>query len=115
MLGERRRGVEDVDFDAGGTEPGDALAADEGVGVDGGDDAAGDAVGDECVGAGAGAAVVGAGLEGDVCGCAVHVMAESEGLLDGSDFGVIARVVVVSAFTDDGFAMREHTTNGGVG
>ena len=64
------RRVEDDDFDVGGAEFGEALAADERVGVDGGDDAAGDAGGDECVGAGAGAAVVGAGFEGDVGGCA---------------------------------------------
>ena len=51
-----------------GAELGDALAADEGVGIDGGDDAAGDLGVDEGVGAGAGAAVVAAGFEGDVGG-----------------------------------------------
>ena len=58
----------DGDVDAGGAEFGDALAADERVGIDGGDDAAGDFGGDEGVGAGAGAAVMAAGLEGDVGG-----------------------------------------------
>jgi hypothetical protein len=68
LLGEGVRGVEEDGVNVGGAEFGEAVAADEGVGVEGGDDAAGDAGGDEGVGAGAGAAVVGAGFEGDVGG-----------------------------------------------
>ncbi len=50
------------DFDVGGAKFFDALAADEGIGVLGGDDAAGDTGRDEGVGTGRGAAVVAAGL-----------------------------------------------------
>ncbi len=89
------------DFDVGGAEFGDALAADEGVGVGGGDDAAGDAGGDEGVGAGAGAAVVAAGFEGDVGGGAFGGDAALGGLLEGYDLGVVAVVVEVGAFADD--------------
>jgi len=56
------------DFDACGAESFDALAADPGVGVLGGDDAAGDTSFDERVGAGWSAAVMAAGFEGDVGG-----------------------------------------------
>ncbi len=82
MLDEVGEGVVEVagglfedaesDFDVGGAEFLNSLAADLGVGVLGGDDAAGDAGGDESVGAGAGAAVVAAGLEGDVGGGAAR-------------------------------------------
>ena len=58
----------DDDFDSGGFQPGDAVAADQGVGVAGCDDAAADSGGDEGVGAGAGAALMATGFEGDVRG-----------------------------------------------
>ncbi len=89
------------DFDSGGAEFGDALAADLGVGVFGGDDDTGDAGGDEGVGAGAGSSVVGAGLEGDVGGGSGGVEAAFAGLLEGGDLGVVAVVVEVSAFGED--------------
>ena len=89
------------DFDAGGAEFGDAAAADLGVGVLGGDDAAGDAGGDEGVGAGAGAAVVAAGFEGDVGGGSGGVDVAGGGLFEGDDLGVVALVVEVGAFADD--------------
>ncbi len=108
-------GIEEDNFDVGGAEFGEALAADERVGVDGGDDAAGDAGGDECVGAGAGAAVVGAGFEGDVGGCAADVVTESGGLFEGCDLGVVARVVVMCAFAEDEAVEREDAAYGWVG
>ncbi len=108
-------GSSEVDFDVGGAEFGEALAADERVGIDGGDDAARDAGGDEGVGAGAGAAVVGAGFEGDVGGCAVDVVAESGGLLEGGDLGVVAGVVEVCAFAEECVVEREDAAYGGVG
>jgi len=76
-------GVEENDFDVGGAEFGEALTADERVGIDGGDDAADDAGGDERVRAGAGAALVGAGFEGDVGGGAADVVVEGCGLFEG--------------------------------
>jgi len=114
LLGERVSKVEEDDFDFGGAEFGEACATDEGVGIDGGDDAAGDASGDECVGAGAGTAVVGAGLEGDVCGCAVEVVAESGGLLECCDLCVVARVVEVRAFSEDDVAAGDDAADGGI-
>jgi hypothetical protein len=109
------RWIEEADFDVGGAEFGQALTADERVGVDGRDDAAGYTGSDECVGAGTGAAVMGAWLEGDI-GCrAVGVVAESSGLLEGGDLGVVARVVEVRAFTDDGVAVHKNAAHGGVG
>ena len=80
----------DRDFDSGGAEFCDALAADLRVGIVGGDDDTGDAGGDEGVGAGAGAAVVGAGLEGDVGGGSGGIEAACGGLLEGDDLGVVA-------------------------
>ncbi len=105
----------DGDFYACGAEFGDALAADEGVWVGGGDDAAGDAGGDEGVGAGAGAAVVGAGLEGYV-GCGADGGdAACGGLFEGCDFGVVAVVVEVGAFGDDLTVVDEDAAYLGVG
>ena len=111
MLDEVGEGVVEVaglllkdakgDFDAGGAEFCDSLAADEGVGIFGGDDDAGDSGGDEGVGAGAGAAVVAAGLEGDVGGCAAGGDVSRCGLFEGDDLGVVAVVVEVCAFADD--------------
>ncbi len=111
MLDEMGEGVVEVagllfentesDFDVGGAEFFDALAADPRVGILSGDDAAGDAGGDECVGAGSGAAVVAAGLEGDVGSGALSGEAARGGLFQGYDFGVVALVVEVSAFADD--------------
>ncbi len=65
----------DLDRDAGGAQPGDALAVDARVGVDRGHHRAGDAGGEHEVGAGRGAAVMGAGLEGDVGGAAAGGLA----------------------------------------
>ena len=115
VVGKRGDVVDETIRGVGGPEFGESLAADERVGVDGGDDAAGDVGGYKCVGTGAGAAVVSAGFEGDVGGCAVHVMVEGSGLLEGGDLGVVARVVEVSAFADDDFAVRENATHGGGG
>ncbi len=106
----------DGDVDAGGAEFGDALAADEGVGIDGGDDAAGDFGGDEGVGAGAGAAVVAAGLEGDVGGGACDGVAAFGGLLEGDDLGVVAVVVAMRALAEDFFCRgRGRSRPGGWG
>ncbi len=89
------------DFDACGTEFGEALAADLWVGVVRGDDAAADACSDEGVGAGAGATVVAAGFEGDV-GCGAYGgEAACCGLFEGGDLGVVAVGVEVGAFADD--------------
>ena len=89
------------DFDIGGAKFFNALAADQGVGIAGRDDAAGDAGGYEGVGAGASAAVVAAGLEGDVGGGSFGGDASLGGLFEGYDLGVVAIVVEVSAFADD--------------
>ena len=89
------------DFDVGGAKFLDALAADQGVGVLRGDDAASDAGVDEGVGAGRGAAVVAAGLEGDVGGGTLGGNAAVGRLFEGYDLGVIAVVVEVCAFADD--------------
>ena len=91
----------EADFDIGIAKFLNALAADQGVGVLGGDDAAGDAGVDEGVGAGRGAAVVAAGLEGDVGGGALGGDAAVGRLFEGYDLGVIAVVVEVGAFADD--------------
>jgi hypothetical protein len=89
------------DFDSGGAEFGDALAADLWIGVFGGDDDPRDLCGDEGVGARAGSSVVRAGLKSDVgCGSG-GVEAAFAGLLEGGDLGVVAVVVEVSAFGDD--------------
>ena len=89
------------DLDSGGAELFDALAADQWVGIAGGDDAAGDSGGDESVSAGAGAAVVAAGLESDVSGGAGGAVAKRAGLLECDDLGVVAVGVDVRAFSDD--------------
>ncbi len=89
------------DFDVGGMEFGKAPSADEGVGIDGGDDDAGDAGGDERVGAGAGAAAMAAGFEGNVGGRPRHRMAALGGIVQRCDLGVVAGVVEVCAFSED--------------
>jgi len=76
-------------------------AADVGVGVLRGDDAAGDASGDEGVGAGAGTAMVAAGFEGDVGGGADGGDTARGGLFEGDDFRVVAVVIDVCAFADN--------------
>jgi hypothetical protein len=91
------------------------LAADQRVGIDGGDDAAGDFGGDERVGAGAGAAVMAAGLEGDVGGGAFYGVAVRGGLLEGDDLGVVSGVVKVGAFADDFSFVYEDAAHLGIG
>ena len=103
MLDEVGEGVVEVasglledaedNFDVGVAEFADAQAADLGVGILRGDDAAGDAGGDEGVGAGRGAAVVAAGLESDVGSGAFGGEAAPGCLFEGDDFGVVAVVV----------------------
>ncbi len=115
LLGQGMGGIEEVDFDVGGAEFGKALSADEGVRVNGGDDAAGDACGNECVGTGAGTAVVRARFEGDVGRGSANAVVESGGLLEGCDLGVVARVVVVRALTEDDVVAGENAADAGVG
>ena len=91
----------EVDFDAGVAKFLHASAADERVGVEGGDHGAGYAGGDERVGAGRCAAVVRAGFEGDVGGGALGADAASCRLFEGDDLGVIALLVEVRTFADD--------------
>jgi hypothetical protein len=111
MLDEVGEGVVEVasllledaegNFDVGFAEFLNALAADSGVGILGGDDAAGDAGSDEGVGAGAGATLVTAWLEGDVCGDSFGGDVSRSGLLEGDDLGVIEVFVEVCALADD--------------
>jgi len=114
LLSEGVRGIEEFYVNACGTEFGQALTADEWVGIDGGNYAACDARGYECVGARTSAAVVGAGFEGDVGCCAFHVVAKRGCLFEGDDLGVIARVVVMGAFADDQVVAGEDTAYGWV-
>jgi hypothetical protein len=112
FVGERTFGEGDVN--AEGAEFGDAVATDERIGIDCGDDAAGDSGGDESVCTRACAALVRAGFQRDVCGCAANVMVLRCGLLEGDDLGVVACVVVMRAFAEDGFAARDDAANGRV-
>lgn len=91
----------DGDFDVGGAESLNAFAADTGIGILRGDDAASDAGFDEGVGAGWGSAVVAAWFERDVGGGAFDGVAERGCLFEGDDLGVVAVVVEVGAFADD--------------
>ncbi len=78
-----------------------APAAYQRVGIDGGDDAAGDFGCDKSVGARARAAVVAARFEGDVGGSAFGGEAAFCCLFQGDDFGVVALLVDVGAFSED--------------
>jgi len=105
------------DADTGFLEDSEAATADEGVGVRGGDDDAADAGLNERLGAGAGAAMMGAGLEGDKGGGAADIVAARGGLLQRSDFGVVAVGEEVGAFTEDagfGAGRGEDAADGGV-
>lgn len=116
MLDEVSEGVVEVasllledaegNFDVGFAKFLNALAADFGVGILGGDDAAGDAGSDEGVGAGASAAVMTAWLEGDVCGCALGGDVSRCGLLEGDDLGVIEVCVEMCALAYDFISLR---------
>jgi hypothetical protein len=111
MLDEVGEGVVEVagwllkdsegDFDPGGAESSDALAADLRVRVFGGDDDSCDARCYKGVGAGASSSVMGTGLEGDVSGRSGWINAAFMGLLEGGDLGVVAVGVEMRAFCDD--------------
>ena len=99
------------DVDVGRTEAGDALAADTGVWVLRGDDAAGDSGFDERVGAGRGAAMVTAGFERDVGRCTLSGDSSGGCLLEGGDLGVIEVCVDVCAFGEDPVVADEDAAN----
>lgn len=98
------------DFDSGGTESGNALAADLRIRILGCNDGSADAGFDEGVGAGTSSSVMGTGFQGDVSCRSGWIDATFVRLFECGDLSVVAISVEVRAFGDDRAAFDQDAT-----